>query len=488
MTKPLLAAVVAVTLLLPAALAHSTPAAREIDTRVLEEGLDLLLDYGSANGLLEDGCGADFEQCGGVGPLPVAYEGGHDLLSLDLREAYGPGAENGTIEPGLWIRLTFRRGLADVELSDVITFELNGSTVSLDMTSMDNQVFTSQTFTYVSEKYEEGTYERGLQAFVPYAIIGAAPGDTLTSISVTSYVDGSPTDIMPGSYYYEGQQAPDTHGTADSPTIEDYVLTGPAALFAASFASVPIDLDEGEQTLPITLTNALAETGQVVQVEVLDAGGLQIAPLGDALLTPGNGTTVDIRVDTAGFGGHTMAVLALSSDLGGRQLLELHANAPVHALDGAPGTTAVVQPGESALFHFSDAGAYHIVAEGVGALDVVVGDGGEGHEPHEGHDAMDNGTDAMDGESAPAMEAMDHSAHAPTPVNVDSAGFDADTLEIAEGGMVEVFNLGDAPLTLSIEPSEHHGHHDDESSGLPGVGALAAIALVGVAAFVARRR
>lgn len=477
---------------LPVASAHGTPEAREIDTRVLEEGLDLLLDYGSTNGLLEDACGADFQDCAGLGPLPILYEGGHDLLTLDLREAYGPAA-SGALEPGLWTRHTFRRGSDDVTLTDVISFTLNGTAVELEMTSMDNQVFTSTTFTYVSEKYDEGEYERGLQGFIPYSALGTGPGATLTDITVTSFVDGSPTDVMPGAYSYNGMLVPDTHGLADATIDQDYTLAGPAPLVTGAFDGFA-ELQTGTNTVTLNVASTLSQTPQTVAIQVLDAAGFTITPAQDLLQfeAGGGAQTVDLTVDTNGVEGHAMAMLRLVSDLGGVADVQLHASVPVTVIDAAVGTAITVAPGEHVTLLFDEAGDRSLHVDGGPALPIFFEEeegaaDGHDHMAMESGDTMEEGTDdampmddAMAGMHSMADDALET-------VTFNGTSFDMDHVHVHVGGEIRLVNAGTAPLSIMVEDGAIDPDAVDSESA-PGIGLVLLLGAVALAGVVARRK
>ncbi len=258
---------------LPLVAAHGAIPPREIDTRVVLDANSLqILDYGAANGLYEDGAGRDARL-----PAIPFYEGGHDLMTLDLREGYGPDG-NGTWVPGLYAQEIFRRGdPGEAGIRDIITFLADGAERSLDLATADNVAYTSTTFTWVSERREVGGYEFGVEGFAPYAVLGVSPGATLSELQVTSFVGDAATDVMAGTYYYQGQYLP---GEAQGPDVGNgpraYTLAGPAALFTATPTATALDLTQPTVNVAVDLATALSVMAQIVTVSVDAPEGLMV--------------------------------------------------------------------------------------------------------------------------------------------------------------------------------------------------------------------
>lgn len=284
--------------------AEHAPAVRDLDTRVL---LDTTAsgDYGD---LVDEGA--------------LVYEGGHDFLALDVREAYGPDAA-----PGVYLRLYYRippEGELGTDLEDLVRVSAAGEEAMASFKS-DGQSFTpAEALTWVGEPVNIVNDTWAVDGFAPYAALNVTAGDTLATFRIQAKVGDAVKDIAPGTYYttlsgLTGAETPGQPTGAEAGEDYDYILQGPAALLEASLDMEKLDLraQNGSATATWTIQNEVA-LAQDVALSVRGPDGLlvELEPQ-ELTLDADASATVTVTItpgDTVGEGDLKLEAL---SDLGG---------------------------------------------------------------------------------------------------------------------------------------------------------------------------
>jgi hypothetical protein len=271
-------------LLAPAATAHGAPTPRGIDTRVLHDD-DGTVPYG---GCVEGTC---------------LTEGGLDVLALDVREANFPDGA-----PAIVFRLitqTESPGAATITL----TLTAGGSERTYTATTPDGQAFVPNGFTRLDGPFDVGDgHPKALDGWVRSADLGVQAGDTITDITLQSARESGPDDIMPGTWYMQGQTVPGAETTPG-----EYVVKGPAELvkLTADPASV-----QAPGTTTIRITNAV-DLSQFTDLAITGDATVDL----DAVNLDGNGA----RDVTLSIGPKASGVVRITavSDLGAYATLDI---------------------------------------------------------------------------------------------------------------------------------------------------------------------
>lgn len=293
--------------------AHGVCAAREIDTRILTD--------------------ADAVAYGG--PEGVASEGGHDLLAIDVREAY----DTVSGEPAIIFRLIVQGGDASKgELKDVLSLKAAGAAKTFEVTTRDGASFSS-TFDAFAGPFDvcDG-FPKALDGLVKYSTLGVTPGAKLEDITVTGYVGSAKADIAPGSWYYDGQIIPENPMATTAPA--SHVLKGPAQLVNVTAATTHVDLTQtqGPFVVNITLENALSTMEQFVNLSLGSPDGVDASldQRSVKLATSGAEKTKTLMLTvsrTAAAAQSTLRLVSLS-DLGGRTEQEFMIMVPDEPMTG----------------------------------------------------------------------------------------------------------------------------------------------------------
>lgn len=347
------AALLALTAWAPLAGAHGAPAGREIDLR-------LLLD--DDGGLAYGGC---IEMC-----APGAEPEGLDLLALDMREAFLAS------QPALVFRITVQSESVH-DGRKLVLQVMQGTQVStFTADNGDGTTYVSADFDRLDGPSDVGDgHPKAIDGWVFYSTLGLQAGDVLTGITVTSTHHDEPDDVMPGTWYFQGNQVPHAPHDADpAEAIEEhppgeYVVAGPAPLLTATLDAQVLDLANGSANATLTISNPLAVLAQFANLTVIAPEG--VAATLDAtslLLEPGASRQVQVSVTKLNTSGHAHfssstaqpstaqanLTLAVDSDLGAFRAITLPvAFPPVNLLDAghdhddaepqgkeAPGVTA----------------------------------------------------------------------------------------------------------------------------------------------------
>lgn len=281
-------------LLAPTALAHGAPEAREIDLRVITDGT-ASGDYGGPEGALSDGA--------------------PDLLVLDVREATdAQGA------PMLVFRFIHQLGDASAGTIGLhLTFDAAGASHAYDLATADGIQYTSDSFTRIDGPFDVGDgTPKAVEGWVPHAELGIKTGDDITNIQVTSSLDGTVGDRMPGTYDFQGITVPAV--PPEDTTPGTYAVQGPANLIDVALSVNALKFGATESA-NLTITNLLGSMEQFVTLSTTSPAGITAILDNDALALAANETrTVRLGIDGSGQG---EIALRIHSDLGAYQTLVL---------------------------------------------------------------------------------------------------------------------------------------------------------------------
>ncbi|MGB1585688.1 MAG: hypothetical protein ACPHID_01405 [Thermoplasmatota archaeon] len=311
MTKsaPILLLVALTLLAAPLASAHGAAPARSIDTRVLEDD----------DGFFSYDAGA---QAG------LAASGGHDLLTLDIREA-----SNQTGMPVIWMRLTWQTDATEAA-TDRIRFNVGGTAHEYFLTASTTAI-EAHNFDAAFGPFDvQDGHPKAFDLMLHYATLGVQQGDELSNIEIIGQAnDGSTADVAPGTWMTAlGESAPYGGDPTASSAPGTYTLQGPADLLRSTDPS-QVHLDEGaSQNITVTLTNP-TDLDQFVLFSVASPGAQVSGPDGVALAA-GDVREVEFVVKGLVEGTHNGS-LTLWSDLGGYQSVPL--DVMVHHAEGHEG-------------------------------------------------------------------------------------------------------------------------------------------------------
>ena len=307
LTGALTTAFVVVALAVPAA-AHGAPNPRSMDTRILH-------DYN--------------DDCGGH-DLGDNCRGTHDLIALDLREAYDD--ELGDV---VVFRLILDQGTAGATLRDVVSIKAGSATKSYEFRTSDDASFTG-TFERVSGPHDLGDGTRfAVEGTVRLATLGVASGDRLSEFSVRAYRGATEGDLMPGTYRTAlGTDGPEPASEQGDPTFfraPSYRLKGPVqyASMQADRSSVQVP-SGGEVLVSLDVRNLLNDQAQTVRLTASGAHARFHDPDGSTGYTdryeadlPRRGSTVVHLAVQGPDGASGTLTVDLRTDLGGRTILVL---------------------------------------------------------------------------------------------------------------------------------------------------------------------
>jgi len=257
--------------LAPQAVAHGAPPPREIDLRLLTDTTDQG-DYGTA--------------------APLLYEGGHDLLALDLREGYA--AELG--EAVLVVRLINQAGdPTQGPLREVFMFDFGGVTHTFDFLTTDNVAYTSTTFERVTTLEIGDDHVTGAEGWIPFSRLGWEPGSEIHNLRVRGFVGEKRADEMPGLYWYQDQPM-----STETAAHVMHTLQGAAVLLDATHDfDAPTWATRGPgASINLTVHNALTQLPQLVTVTVAAPRDVSVLPSSLSLLVePGATARAPFTVD-----------------------------------------------------------------------------------------------------------------------------------------------------------------------------------------------
>lgn len=339
----LLVAAATVALLLaaiPAGQAHAAPDPPDYMTRLLHDYND---DWGG-------------DQAGS--------RDGHDIMALDLQEAY-----NATMGQNVLVfRLTMNFGYTGSqrpELREVFTFQAKGSQVSKEFKTTDNQKFTG-TFDAVNGPYHALTADGSrdgtrfyLEGIMKYSTLSVNVGDKISNFFVQGYAGPDKRDHMVGGFTFGGQTVdqppPEEQSQPASYKRQDVALAGPTQYATLKADPVEAAAETGDNTtITLTVKNKLSRP-QTITLDATKPQGVSIAFHGDAYrkdrltfaVASRQEATVHAYLSAAGPVSGTVEVL-LSTDLGGRVTHGIAYTVTSSGAAGSGGTSAAGQSGPDA--------------------------------------------------------------------------------------------------------------------------------------------
>lgn len=447
MTKRLLlATLTALLLAVPIAAAHGAPESRSIDTRAVADN-------------------TDFGDYGGSASLPPPFIApALDLLALDVREGFGPGDA-----PGLWFRLISQAESLEGQQRVDISFDLAGTTHAYSLSTTDQETWTGD-FDVVGAGVPVGDgHPKAVDAFLAYATVNASIGDTITSISATSYADDTEGDTMPGGYT---TAVGSIILPQDGSVTQDYTLAGPAQLLRVTTDVELIAVTAAsEASFVVQVENTVPDMEQFVEASIrLPAGATGSVSPSSVILSPNE--TAQITVDLGALAPGDVTVV-LRSDL------DAVASVSVPLVGAAVTDDRSVQsgdlgPGDSFQQVFTTIGTFdyhcHPHPWMVGSITVDPGDANHTPQIH-------------------TVEILE-----PDPGDGQTWMFSPNDLTIHANDTVVFVNKGQMVHDVrggfgsDGHDHDHHDHgahgHGDEDNGIPGPGLL----LIGAAIVLAGRR
>lgn len=316
----LAAAVAALALLLlssPAS-AHGATPPRAIDVRILQD------DDGSLSpGACVEG------QCPPVGST------GLDLLTLDAREA---SLADGT--PIIVLRLSYQTPATSLDGQAIeIAFKTPAGDKTVTFTGA-GQAFTGPGCVKVSppEAVGDGT-PKAVGCTLSALALGVKTGDELTEIQVASSNGDGAFDVMPGTWYLNGELAPhvptvpepgevpnpeEVMESVEEPELGVYKVTGPAKLMNLTSTPAPT---QGPFTATLSLQSAVP-LDQFATATISHEGNFT-ASLSQTAIQLKAGATAKISILTiTNVKSSGMAMVTVTSDLGAYEVIHFQVKAP----------------------------------------------------------------------------------------------------------------------------------------------------------------
>ncbi len=180
--------------LLPLAAGHGPPATRAGEVRILVDQ--------------NDDCSGD------DGTAAAECNGTHDLVAMDLREAWDEAFAAQVVV----FRFLLNGGAPADGFVDVLTFRTGQGVRSFELRTTDNLHFTG-TFDRVNATGPIGDGARfAVEGTVRLSTLGAIPGDVISEFQVQAFHGTTAGDVMPGTYSTEDGRGPVGSAEMASPT------------------------------------------------------------------------------------------------------------------------------------------------------------------------------------------------------------------------------------------------------------------------------
>lgn len=311
MKRIVLAGILLASFAIPTAYAHAPPPAKEYETRVLA-------DYN------DDWFGT---------------QDGHNLVSLDVQEAY-----NATFgENVLIFRLMISGGYAatggGTMLTDHITFKADGQDRELTFSTADNAAFTG-TFdaVYGPEPVLVDGAQDGSRVFITgvsrFSTLGIDPGSKLTEWFVVGHADDAEADKMPEGLAPGLPEPPGTSGQVWF-DIGEYTVRAPDFYVSVAVEPAALALAPGNTSmLNVTVKNLLADTPQSFLVHA-NGTGIDLANGKLVDLAGGAEQVVQISVALLEGSGTIPVFVTATSTLGGLATKTVTITAPAAVASNA---------------------------------------------------------------------------------------------------------------------------------------------------------
>lgn len=291
----------------------------------------------------------------------VAAKDGHDLIALDLREAFDKALDRDV----LIFRLVMNGGFGgngNPTLKDEVRFSVGGATKTYRFTTTDNKAF-SGTFDRIDgpapSLTAEGTPDGQrfyVEGVLTLATVGATAGQRLEGYRVDSYVDAQVRDYMPGTYKTEaGADAPDAVACPDGGSQTKYAsgpytIRGPIQYVKAVLEPGSMVLAPGTaQTGTVRVTNLVGDRPQDVVATALDPPGIahrfhssssdSYSPRFEGTVPKGGALDIHVELNSTSEGKTDAVPITVTTNLGGRVVLSLAYRSEAAALSTPAATT-----------------------------------------------------------------------------------------------------------------------------------------------------
>ncbi len=246
-----------------------------------------------------------------------AYYDGFDIQDIFIREAYVRDLD----QTGVVLRAIIYGGFGAAPVANQMRLEFQltspGGEQQFTIATSDGLNWTGDaTVLEVGmEPTETGIGTQGsVQVFVPYSQIGVAPEDNLSAFRVVSYADSDPRDVTPGGYYLPGtgQELP-----GDGAAMRDsYTISGPTG-----YTQTAVSREQARYRIDVT--NLISVVGQHIAVETVASAGWDVTVEGEPAVAVEPGIHPRFILEANSAPDASPLVLAVTSELGGRELLTI---------------------------------------------------------------------------------------------------------------------------------------------------------------------
>lgn len=250
--------------------------------------------------------------------------GGYDIADVFLGEAHVPEVGAGEAGDGFYFRAKLSgtaggAGPVPGDAAIVFRFETPGGPVERTVRTDGSTI--AGDFEHLVAKHD-GTDLDIERAFVPYAAVGVAPGDTLSGFRVESHASGSLRDAAPGGVFLPGG--------AEAPMGDSLVMAESVALAGPGrYASVAVT-EEPDGVYALHVQSLLQEGGQHVDLATPAASsGWTFEPLGETSKSLKANGSHTFRVRLVAEEGAAPLRFDILTDVGGRVGLEARAEGTV---------------------------------------------------------------------------------------------------------------------------------------------------------------
>lgn len=229
---------------LPSGVAHGAPDPPEWMTRLLADYND---DFGGPDG-------------------HSAVRDGHELIALDVQEAYNSTLRQDTLVFRFVMNYGYDSDTTRPELKDVLTFKAKGQTATKELRTSNNQAFTGSfdavgapSAVLKSDGTTDGT-RFYISGTLRYETLGLKVGDKLSEFFVQGYAGSAMADHMVGGYTVGNQrieqEPPSEQADPQAYRKTDYTLLGPVKYARSEIDRPSVSAKPGENvTITWRITN-----------------------------------------------------------------------------------------------------------------------------------------------------------------------------------------------------------------------------------------
>lgn len=260
---------------------------------------------------------------------------GHDLIALDLREAYDEALGDVLI-----FRFVMNGGYnsdaTKPELKETLTLKAGAASVSKEMKTTDNAAFTG-TFDavrgpepFLNDQGQPDGTRFAVDGVLKLSSVGLAPGAKISTFFVQGYAGSAKADQMEGGYTQNGvtvTEKPPTE-TADPAgyTKPDYTIAGPSQYADLTLDLGSVDLQKGgnDATVTLTIANKLS-VDQAVTLHAMMPSGIvaEFHPGAEVELPRDGSVTVHLYLTPGASAVSGLATVAMTTDQGGHVMKTL---------------------------------------------------------------------------------------------------------------------------------------------------------------------